>query len=371
MGSAEKSKIRLRSLEGEEVPWSRNVAQRAAFLKNMMDDAPTDDNIYPVSAVSTEVLVSLERLCDPDYDQSATLAEKSAQELFKLLDGSNFLDAAPALEHVQRALASLLDGKKVDELRGLLHATDDLTPEERVAALAEPIFMPVAEPIFMPVADGPQPAAAMAPPGLLQQPSLDSGVEGTGDAKGLALCAVDIGTLIEFKGVNRFWGAVARRELCSRLCCREGQQAPQKPVDVIDLDVERLVRAGRPWDVKAAWRLLPSLTGLHGYGFQVNVAAVRTAGLPEEIFEAQEGHEDEDELRAVLRSCIAGEGDPPLELLLAAVACAASGEVRSVPVRLLRESYVEELDLHSKYIGPIGMQLLSMLLPHSSLQYLK
>eukprot|EP00966_Prymnesium_polylepis_P306728 7087918-Prymnesium_polylepis.1 len=57
--------------------------------------------------------------------------------------------------------------------------------------------MPVADPIFMPVADGPQPAAAMAPPGLLQQPSL-SGVEGTGDAKGLALCAVDIGTLTEF-----------------------------------------------------------------------------------------------------------------------------------------------------------------------------
>jgi hypothetical protein len=368
MGSAEESTIRLRSLEGEEVPWPRNTAQRAAFLKNLMDDAPTNDNVYPVSAVSTAVLVSLERLCDPDYDQSATLAEKSAQELFKLLDGSNFLDAAPALEHVQRALASLLDGKKVDELRGLLHATDDLTPEERVAALAEPIFMPVAEPIFMPVADGPQPAAAMAPPCLLQQPSL-SGVEGTDDAKGLALCAVDIGTLTEFKGVNRFWGAVARHELCSRLCCREGQQAPQKPVDVIDLDVERLVRAGRPWDVAAAWRLLPSLSRLHGYGFQVSLAAVRTAHLPEE---AQEGHEDEaEDLRAVLRSCIVGEGDPPLELLLAAVACAASGEVWSVPVRLLRDDDVEELDLHSKYIGPIGMQLLSMLLPHSSLQSLK
>ena len=38
-----------------------------------------------------------------------------------------------------------------------------------------------------------------------------------------------------------------------------------------------------------------------------------------------------------LRSCIQGNGDPPCELLIAAVACAASGRVRGVPVQELRE----------------------------------
>ena len=60
-------------------------------------------------------------------------------------------------------------------------------------------------------------------------------------------------------------------------------------------------------------------------------------------------------------SCIQGEGDPPHELLLAAVACAASGKVRGVPVERLREDdAIDELNLS---VGVTGATLLGLMLP--------
>ena len=67
-----------------------------------------------------------------------------------------------------------------------------------------------------------------------------------------------------------------------------------------------------------------------------------------------------------LRSCIQGEGDPPDELLLAAVACAASGTVRGVPVQRLREDdAIDALDLSGRDsgIGDAGATLLAFMLP--------
>ena len=67
-----------------------------------------------------------------------------------------------------------------------------------------------------------------------------------------------------------------------------------------------------------------------------------------------------------LRVCVAGEGEPPLELLLAAVACAASGEVLRVPVQQLREGDLVELDLSRRGVGVGGVRLLAFLLPSCS-----
>ena len=60
-----------------------------------------------------------------------------------------------------------------------------------------------------------------------------------------------------------------------RLCRREGQPAPALLELITDLDVELLDDAGRSWEVAAAGNLLPGLARLHGYGFVVDVAAVR------------------------------------------------------------------------------------------------
>ena len=67
---------------------------------------------------------------------------------------------------------------------------------------------------------------------------------------------------------------------------------------------------------------------------------------------------------AALRSCIQGEGEPPHELLLAAVACAASGTVRGVPVQRLREDdAIVSLDLRGRSISVIAAGLLGLMLP--------
>ena len=177
------------------------------------------------------------------------------------------------------------------------------------------------------------------------------------------LQAVDAAALRQLKAASVAWCAHVRRELCNRLWVRlsrrEGQPEPAGVGSITDLDVECLNGAGRPWEVVVAGRQLPQLGRLHGYGFVVDVQAVREADLEEDDdAEAPLGGD-------TLRSCIQGEGQPPDELLLAAVACAASGMVRGIPVQELREDDAidEFMDLSDCGIGATGATLLALMLP--------
>jgi len=347
-------RVCLRAREGEAVEWTRRVAQRAGTLKDMMDDAPTEDGVYPVPTIAAAELAVLREMCEAD-SMPARLEQCSISELFRLVEGASFLDAPGALNHAQRALATRLNGKRADELRELLGATEDFSSaEERVAALAEPAFSPGGQ---LSVATA---GSAAGPPALQPQPSL-SGMAATDDAKEVALGMVDVGTLAELKGVNRSWLALARRVLCFRLGRCEGQPAPTELAEITDLNIKVLVDAGRPWEAAAAGRMLPSLARLRWEGFTVSVAAVREVDLETPSLEREflGGR-----AKAALLSCIEGSGEPPLELLLAAVACAGSGEVRGIPVQMMREhDSVSELDLRQRNIGVQGGMLLAHLVP--------
>jgi hypothetical protein len=174
---------------------------------------------------------------------------------------------------------------------------------------------------------------------------------------------VDVATLCELKGVNRFWRALSRRVLCSRLCRSRGQPAPTHLEEITDLDVELLIEAGRPGDTALAGRMLPGLARFHGYGFVVDVAKVRAASLDEEDDEDDDENNDEGEgsllrgtAKAALDSCISGDGGAPLKLTIAAVACAGSGVVCGVPVQHMREDTMTELDLRGKGLrGPAAL----------------
>ena len=266
-------RVRLRAREGEVVEWTRRVAQRAGTLKDMMDDAPTDDGVYPVPTIAAAELAVLREMCEADF-KPAGLEVCSVSELFRLVEGASFLDAPGALNHAQRALASRLNGKRADELRDLLGATDDFgSAEDRVAALAEPAFSPEGHQLSVATM-----GSAGGPPALQPQPSL-SGMAITDDAKEVALGMVEVGMLTELKGVSRSWLALARRVLCSRLSRCEGQPAPTQLAEITDLNIKVLVDAGRPWEAAAAGRMLPSLARLRWEGFTVSVAAVREVDL--------------------------------------------------------------------------------------------
>ena len=221
-----------------------------------------------------------------------------------------------------------------------------MSKAEQAAALAEPAFTPP-----------PSQKQTEGPPRVQRGVSLLAAE----DVLEAALQEAYATTLCRLKAVSMAWRTRARRELWRRLCqlCHrdvEGQPKPTAIADITDLDVECLQEAGRLWEVVVAGRqqLLPKLARLHGYGFVVDVQNVRWAGPIQSRYGPLGG--------VALRRCIQGEGEPPPELLLAAVACAASGTVRGVPVQRLREDdAIGSLDVYG--IGVIGAGLLGLMLP--------
>ena len=116
---------------------------------------------------------------------------------------------------------------------------------------------------------------------------------------------VDAAALCQLKAASVAWCAHVRRELCNRLWVRlsrrEGQPEPAGVDSITDLDVECLNEAGRPWEVVVAGRQLPQLARLHGYGFVVDVQAVREADLGAEDEEEEDDEEEDDDWRLAPR----------------------------------------------------------------------
>jgi hypothetical protein len=198
-------------------------------------------------------------------------------------------------------------------------------------------------------------------------PSLGASLLSAQDVLEAVLQEVDAAALCQLKAVSEAWCAPARRELCNRLCCRAGQpEAIAGVAGITDLDVAVLSDAGRPWEVVVAGRQLPQLARLHGFGFVVHLQSVRAADLDAQGGDDDEGEDGDDGAPlggAALRSCFEGEGEPPHELLLAAVACAAAGTVRGVPVQVLREDEaIGSLNLDACGLGVYGAGLLGLML---------
>ena len=261
-----------------------------------------------------------------------------------------WFDSPLPMTILAEGVALLLDGKPANELRTLLVAHNNLTDQEKEAALREPLFAP-------PSAAVPD---AASPPPLARSVSqaMDNGADDEGNMMA-CLNRCDAKTLHQLKAVSAGWQQRARRALFDRLCSRQGGPRPQRLEDVKELDVEELQHVGQHGAV-AAVRQMPNLARLRGYGFTVDLQAVQQAALGGADSEAPLGG-------AALRGCIKGEGEPPHELLLTAVACAASGTVRGVPVQRLREDdAIGSLDLQNSGIGVISAELLGLMLPDAT-----
>ena len=349
--------IRVQGCGGEEVIWSRKSVGRAVTLSNMIDDSLTE-GVLPMQMITAPTLARIGTLCEDDDVAPALLEQLSITELTGLIEGAIILEAPCALECAQCVLAARLAGKRAHELRELLGTMDDFeSDEERAAALTEPAFTPDGQGVHPTTASG-----SAGPPDFRPQP-LSSELPVPDDAKWEALGKVDVRTLVELKGVNQSWRALARCMLCSRLCWREGAGTPSRLEDITDVNVQLLIESGRLWEVALVGKL-PSLAKLRGYGFVVDVAAVRSVPLQLqfEVATREEGLLCA-AVQAALRLCCTGEGEPPIALLLAAIACASSGHCGGIPVENMRVDGYVELNLRGKGIHSGGAKLIACLVP--------
>jgi len=355
----------VRSAEGEETIWPRREAERADTLKHWIEEVGGEgafDTPLPAAGLR-HLLAACAALGEApsrrivEIEGRLTIEERSClssldlNETMQVLEAANFLQAVEIGKQVSRYVCILLSGKDVEELRAALGAADDLSADEQAAALNEVVFTP----------PGASLAAHAAAPNE--------------DVLGAVLLEADEALLCRLKAVSRAWRERARSVLSSRSACsRYGQRAPASFDEIVDLDVEVLLAAGRLHDAAAAARQLPGLCTLRGWGHKVNVAAVREQLLPEDApghdddvytrFDCSDDDSDEDLGGGVLRGCITGEGQPPVPLLVAAVASAGQGTVWGIPVQSLRENEgFISLSLSACRLGPVGAQLLGCLLP--------
>ena len=216
--------------------------------------------------------------------------------------------------------------------------------------------------------------------------------------------STDTSALCDLKAVGKEWCRRARQELCTRLRSYGGEVIDGEAV----VDVEGLCAAGQLHKVVAAGRELRNLAWLHGYGFWVDVPAVRLAlvsGPFRQCSATGLSSWDEDASldslstlwrgpgAAALRACFstpttALRDRPPRKLLLTTLAFAGSGTLLGIPVRHLRhlrdvdESEADyndafdfegdhaELDLSDRTMDADGVKLLALLLPGSKVKHL-
>ena len=364
------------TLDGEEIELSRDAASRAGFLNRLMEDM--DSNILPVGQLAatpaclvTAILKHHAAVAAGTVAEAAfqSLVDVEPEALMDAMNAANLLEATEALAELAKELFRRMEGRDVEALRQMLGVGDDeaIVEADRASILTEPLFEPEGEAATSPEGgvSSSSSTGMAAPPPLGRSMSVRVGSE---DAIQAALEHASTALLRALKAVSSAWKLRARRELCSRACPlaarptnAAGRRAPvpTRREDIQGIDAEFLIQAGRPWDVVAAGQALPGLARLHGYGFTVDVAAVQQADL------GGHGRAMNDVLQLpALRTCITPEeGEVPRELLLAAIALAASGTVARVPVHQLREGGVPELDLHRRSIGPVGAELIGMLLP--------
>jgi hypothetical protein len=304
-GDGDDGDVRVRSAEGEEVAWSRSAAARSAALANWVSDTGGAEGAF-ATLVPAAALRTLSRVAEGGAEEGGALEGCSLAQLAQLLHGAHFLDVdVELLRLLSRSLCTgHLAGKSGAELGRLLGVVSDFPTEaERQAATEEPLYTQDAQDD----ATAPRAADAPTPPAPVCWLSTQLVNE---DALEDALADADVPTLRALKGVSLAWRARARRVLCARLCARVGLPLTSNLVEVTELDLSDSRAAGRLIaDAADASRWLPNLAKVTGLGgFEVDVAALRRVESSGEDSYPMEG----------VRACIRGEGEAPMEVLLAA-----------------------------------------------------
>jgi hypothetical protein len=321
VGDGDDGDVRVRSAEGEEVVWSRSAAARSAALADWVSDTGGAEGAF-ATLVPAAALRTLSRVAEGGAEEGGALEGCSLAQLAQLLHGAHFLDVdVELLRLLSRSLCTgHLAGKSGPELGRLLGVVSDFPTEaERQAATEEPLYTQAAQHD----ATAPRAADAPTPPAPVCWLSTQLVNE---DALEDALADADVPTLRALKGVSLAWRARARRVLCARLCARVGLPLTSNLVEVTELNLSDSRAAGRLFaDAADASRWLPKLAKVTGLGgFEVDVAALRHVASSGDYSYPMAG----------VRACICGEGEVPMEVLLAA--CVLRDGEASVPANAFR-----------------------------------
>lgn len=144
----------VESAEGERIKVKQSVIALSNIAKEMLAEAPDDDDelpVIPIPNVKVDILRKILEFCE--YHEStpmveiekplksvnmqqvvgpwdATFVEIEQSMLFDLILAANFMDIKPLLDLTCAKVASMIKGKQPEEIRKTFNIEKDFTEEE-------------------------------------------------------------------------------------------------------------------------------------------------------------------------------------------------------------------------------------------------
>ena len=142
--------VKLIPEEGEPMEVDVEIAQMSVLVKSMIDDAGTEEDI-PLPNVKKATLDKVIEFCQHYKEEPMQDIEKplktnnikdvvsqfygdfvdiEIEQLYEIILAANYLDVKPLLEVTCAAVAAMMKGKSIEEIRTLFNIENDFTPEE-------------------------------------------------------------------------------------------------------------------------------------------------------------------------------------------------------------------------------------------------
>ena len=144
------TKVKLFPEEGEAIEVDEEIAVMSVLVKSMIDDAGADEDV-PIPNVKKATLERVIEFCQHHKDEPLQEIEKplktnnikdvvstwygefvdvKIEELYEIILAANYLDIKSLLELTCAAVAAMMKGKSIEEIRDLFNIENDFTAEE-------------------------------------------------------------------------------------------------------------------------------------------------------------------------------------------------------------------------------------------------
>jgi S-phase kinase-associated protein 1 len=141
--SSSEKNIILKSNDGEIFEVEQAVAMKSQMIKYVIEDRGSDDTI-PIPGVTSAILSKVLEYCKKhvasvedgtsDHDDlkkwDAEFLEVDQATLYGLIEAANYLDIKSLLDLTCQAIADMMTGKTLEEIRKTFDIVNDFTPEQ-------------------------------------------------------------------------------------------------------------------------------------------------------------------------------------------------------------------------------------------------